>query len=47
VYAVCVIWPLHLSPTIGYVAGGLAALAILIQYIVELVKRQMQSPSEL
>jgi hypothetical protein len=45
VYAVCVIWPLHLSPTIGWAAGGLAALTILIQYIVELTKRLKQSPS--
>jgi hypothetical protein len=39
VYAGCVIWPLHLSPTIGWAAGGLVALVILIQYIVGLTRR--------
>jgi hypothetical protein len=45
VYAVCVIWPLHLSPTIGWAAGGLVALIILIQYVVGLTRRLKQSPS--
>jgi hypothetical protein len=36
---VCVIWPLHLNPTIGYAAGGLVALSIALQYIAGLVKR--------
>ena len=44
-YAVCVIWPLKLSPTIGWVAGGLVALIILFQYIVELTRRLKQSPN--
>jgi len=44
-YAVCVIWPFKLSPTIGQIAGGLAAVSILIQYVVELVKRLKPSPS--
>jgi hypothetical protein len=43
VYAVCVIWPLKLSPTIGWAAGGLVALIILIQYIVGLTRRLKQS----
>ena len=44
-YAGCVIWPLKLSPTIGWAAGGLVALIILIQYVVELTKRLKQSPT--
>jgi len=44
VYAVCVIWPLHLDQTIGWAAGGLVALVILIQYVVGLVKRLRPSP---
>jgi len=39
VYAGCVIWPLHLSKSIGWAAGGLVALIILIQYVVELTRR--------
>jgi hypothetical protein len=45
VYAVCVIWPLKLNVTIGVAAGGLAALAILIQYFVSLTKRQREAPN--
>jgi hypothetical protein len=36
---VCVIWPLNLSPSVGYAAAGLVALIILIQYVVGLTKR--------
>lgn len=43
-YAVCVIWPLKLNPTIGWAAGGLVALTILIQYVVGLVKRLKEAP---
>lgn len=44
-YAVCVIWPLKLDPTIGWAAGGLAALIILIQYFVGLIKRLREAPA--
>ena len=44
-YAVCVIWPLKLNPTIGWAAGGLVALIILIQYVVGLTRRLKQSPN--
>ena len=44
-YAGCVIWPLKLSPTVGWAAGGLVALIILIQYVVGLTKRLKQSPT--
>ena len=43
-YAVCVIWPLHLDQTLGWATGGLVALVILIQYVVGLVKRLRPSP---
>jgi len=39
VYAVCVIWPLHLSPTIGLAAGGLVAIGTLVGYFAGLAKR--------
>ncbi|MFQ6001749.1 MAG: hypothetical protein ACE5LG_08800 [Anaerolineae bacterium] len=38
-YAVCVIWPLRLDPTIGLAAGGLVAIGILAGYFAGLVKR--------
>ena len=38
-YAVCVIWPLNLSTTIGWAAGGLVAVIIVIEYVVGLTKR--------
>ncbi len=43
VYAGCVIWPLQLDPTVGYIAGGLIALVILIEYLVGLVKRVVKT----
>ena len=43
-YAVCVIWPFHLNPTIGWAVGGLVALSGLLQYVVGLVKRLRPSP---
>jgi len=39
VYAVCVIWPFKLNPTIGWAAGALVAFIILIQYVVGLIRR--------
>jgi hypothetical protein len=45
VYAVCVIWPLKLNPTVGWAAGGLVAVIILVQYVVGLIKRQRPSLS--
>jgi len=45
VYAVCVIWPLHLNPTLGWAVGGLVALSILLQYIIGLIKRLKPSPA--
>ena len=38
-YAVCVIWPFKFSPTVGWVLGILAAVGILFQYVIGLVKR--------
>ena len=46
-YAVCVIWPFKLNPTVGGVIGGLVALSILLQYIVGLIKRLKPSPGSL
>jgi len=43
VYAVCVIWPFKFNPTVGWVLGGLAAVGILFQYVVGLVKRRRVS----
>jgi hypothetical protein len=37
VYAVCVIWPFRFRPTVGWIAGGLAALSILVQYVIGLL----------
>jgi hypothetical protein len=45
VYAVCVIWPLKLNPTIGLAVGGLVALSILLQYLAKLIKRLRLSPN--
>ena len=38
-YAVCVIWPFRLDPTIGLAVGGLAAIGILMGYFIRLAKR--------
>ncbi len=38
-YAVCVIWPLHLNHNIGLAAGGLVAIVTLVGYFAGLVKR--------
>jgi len=39
VYAVCVIWPLHLDHNIGLTAAGLVAIGTLAGYFIGLAKR--------
>ncbi|UCF79489.1 MAG: hypothetical protein JSW03_04405 [Candidatus Eiseniibacteriota bacterium] len=38
-YAVCVIWPFKMDPATGQSFGGLAALIIIVIYLVGLFRR--------
>jgi hypothetical protein len=44
VYVACVIWPFNLGPEAGCIAGSLAALGILLLYLLGLVRRLGATP---
>jgi hypothetical protein len=46
VYAGCVLWPLKLDSSVGWVGGSLVALIIFIQYVAGLIKGRAEITSE-